>query len=101
MKEGANGVLASLTPSTYRNSTPQSFARCGLVRDLFDQPGGLSPFEAGDLLSLGGALRGMLKDTFGAGVMDELAAGDQAFGHSHLAPGAEAFRQFGGWCGRN
>ena len=43
MKEAANGVLASLTPSTYQNSTPQSFARCGLVRDLFDRPGRFLP----------------------------------------------------------
>ncbi len=33
MKEGVNGVLASLIPSTYKNSTPQSFAPCGLVRN--------------------------------------------------------------------
>ena len=96
MKEAANGVLASLTPSTYRNSMPQSFARCGLVHDLFDRPGGLSPSEAGDLLSLGGALGGMLKHAFGAGIVNELAAGDQALSHGDLAPGAETFRQFGG-----
>ncbi len=100
MKEGANGVLASLTPLTYRNSMPQSFARCGLVRDPFDQPGGLSPSEAGDLLSLGGALGGMLKHALGAGIVNELAACDQTLGHGDLAPGAETFRQFSGRCGR-
>jgi hypothetical protein len=33
MKEVANFVLALLNPSTYKNSTPQSFARCGLARE--------------------------------------------------------------------
>lgn len=71
-------------------------ARCGLVRDLFGQPGGLSPSGAGDLLSLGGAFGRMLKHALGAGIVNELAAGDQTLGHGDLAPGAETFRQFSG-----
>ena len=45
---------------------------------------------------LGGALGGMLKHAFGAGIVNELAACDQALSHGDLAPGAETFRQFGG-----
>ena len=89
MKEGANGVLASLTPLTYRNSMPQSFARCGLVRDLFDRPERFLLPKARGLGSLGRSLGRMLKDALRAGVVNELAAGDQTFGHGHLAPGAE------------
>ena len=43
-----------------------------------------------DLFSLGGSFGRMLKHALGAGVVDELAARDQTFGHRDLAPGAEA-----------
>lgn len=43
-----------------------------------------------------GALPGrMLEHAGGAGVMDELPAGDQPFPHDDLAPGAEAVREVG------
>ena len=45
---------------------------------------------------LGPALRCMLKDAFGTGVMDKLSAGDQSLFHRHLAPGAETIRNVTG-----
>ena len=42
--------------------------------------------------------RGVLKDTFGAGVMDELAAAHKTFPHRHLAPGAESIGNIGLSC---
>ena len=107
MKEAASGVLGSFTPSTDKNRTPQSFASCGLVRDRFDESGYRSPKKRGrqnphgapkELLGLWRSLGGVLKDALGAGVVNELAAGDQAFGHGHLAPGAQAVGQFSGRC---
>ena len=38
---------------------------------------------------------GVLKDAFRAGVVEELAAGDEALGHRYLAPGAEPVGQRG------
>jgi hypothetical protein len=52
--------------------------------------GVLHPQKASGLLTLRRSLGGMLKDALGAGVVNELAAGDQALGHGHLAPGAQA-----------
>jgi hypothetical protein len=37
----------------------------------------------------------MLKNARGAGVVNELAAGDQSFPHDDLAPGAEAIGEVG------
>ncbi len=37
----------------------------------------------------------VLEDTFRTGVVDELFAADEALLHRHLAPGAEAIREFG------
>jgi hypothetical protein len=37
----------------------------------------------------------MLKNACGAGVVNELAAGDQPFPHDDLAPGAEAIWEIG------
>jgi hypothetical protein len=64
-----------------------------LLADLFERPISV-PLKLGknDLLSLGGALGGMLKYALGAGVMNELSPGNQALGHCDLAPGTEPFR---------
>jgi hypothetical protein len=49
---------------------------------------------------LGPAPRRVLEDAFGAGVMDELPAGDQPLLHGHLAPGAQAIGDvMSGWRG--
>ena len=44
----------------------------------------------------GPASRRMLENAFGTGVMDELATGDQALLHGHLAPRAQAVGDLGG-----
>ena len=49
---------------------------------------------------LGPAPRRVLEDAFGAGVMDELPAGNQPLLHRHLAPGTEAIGNIvSGCCG--
>ena len=47
-------------------------------------------------LRLRPAARRVLEDAFGAGVMDELSAGDQSCVHGYLAPCAEAVGKVGG-----
>lgn len=49
---------------------------------------------------LGASSGRMLEDAGGAGVMDELPAGDQPFPHGDLAPGAEAVWEVGRRLGR-
>ena len=53
------------------------------------------------LISLEDSFGGMLKDALGAGVMNELSARDQAFGHHNLAPGAQSIGRIGGVHGVN
>ena len=56
----------------------------------------VSSVRQGGLGALEGSFGGMLKDAFGAGVMNELPARHQAFGHRNFAPGAEPLRHTGG-----
>ena len=44
----------------------------------------------------GPASRRVLENAFGAGVMNELSAGDQSLLHGHLAPRAQAVGNLGG-----
>lgn len=50
------------------------------------------PESWSQLLKLGSEPGGVLKDAFGAGVMDELVAAHQALPHEDFAPSAEAIR---------
>ena len=89
MKEAANGVLAaSLLRRTRTVRLSRSLAAALFATSLIGLGGFCLP-KAGGLGSLGRPLGRMLKDALGAGVVNELAAGDQTFGHGHLAPGAE------------
>ena len=104
MKEGASGALGCTPPC----NVPRRYASvvmlpAALLDDLFDRPDrrvtkkgrqNRSRRASKELLRLGRSLGRVLKHTFGAGVVNELASGHQAFGHGHLAPGAQAVREF-------